>query len=308
MKKSYLKYITALLLFGSNGIVASRISLTSYEIVFWRTMIGSILLTALFFITKQKITFIKNKKDLLFITLSGMAMGASWIFLYEAYAQIGVSVASLAYYCGPVIVMVLSPLIFKERLTIQKIIGFIAVLTGICLVNGKVSGSLSKWGIFCGLMSAVMYSFMVILNKKSEKVTGLENSAIQLCVSFITVAVFTGFKTGGHLQVEKSDWIWIIILGLLNTGIGCYFYFSSIGYLPVQSVAICGYLEPLSAVILAVLILHEELLLIQIIGAVLIIGGAIFGECVRMKGESKNECCKSNWGMNILYFTPLKTE
>ena len=48
MKKAYLKYFTALLLFGSNGIVASYILLNSYEIVFLRTLIGSLFLIAVF--------------------------------------------------------------------------------------------------------------------------------------------------------------------------------------------------------------------------------------------------------------------
>lgn len=282
--KNYIKYFFALILFGSNGIVASNINLTSYEIVFWRTMIGSALLIVLFFASGQKITFTKHKKDLGFIALSGMSMGASWIFLYEAYAQIGVSIASLAYYCGPVIVMILSPLIFRERLTIGKIAGFLIVLVGIFLVNGSaVGGNINHWGLFCGLMSAVMYSLMVMLNKKSVNVNGLENSAIQLLVSFLTVAVFVGFKTGYRIGVGGSDWLWIFVLGLLNTGIGCYFYFSSIGKLPVQTVALFGYLEPLSAVILAVLILRETMLPMQIIGAALIIGGAILGELTGRK-------------------------
>jgi hypothetical protein len=44
-------------------------------------------------------------------------MGTSWMFLYEAYAQVGVSIATLAYYCGPVIVMVLSPILFRKKMT-----------------------------------------------------------------------------------------------------------------------------------------------------------------------------------------------
>ena len=279
MKKAYFKYIFALILFGSNGIVASNINLSSYEIVFWRTMIGSLLLIALFFITKQKTSFCQNKKDLLYISLSGIAMGTSWMFLYEAYAQIGVSLASLSYYSGPVFVMILSPIIFKEKLTLGKILGFISVVVGIVFVNGNIAGNnLSTFGIFCGLMSAVMYCFMVILNKKSVKIQGLDNSMIQLVVSFLTVAVFVGFKTRFALSISSSDILWVIILGLLNTGIGCYFYFSSIGKLPVHTVAICGYLEPLSAVIFASLILGETMLPLQIVGAILIIGGAIFGE------------------------------
>ena len=279
MKKSYLKYILALLLFGSNGIVASFINLTSYEIVLTRTLIGSLLLIAIFFISKNKLTFYKHKKQFLFLAVSGAAMGASWVFLYEAYSQIGVSLASLAYYCGPVIVMVLSPLIFKERLTKVKIIGFLAVLLGIFLVNGTAfKEGASVWGIFCGVMSAVMYSVMVICNKKAESITGLENSMLQLFISFITVAVFVGVKQGYTMQIDRADIFPILILGLVNTGIGCYFYFSSIGNLPVQTVAICGYLEPLSAVVFSVLFLKETMLPLQIAGAILIIGGAVFSE------------------------------
>ena len=282
MKKAYFKYIFALLLFGSNGIVASNIHLSSYEIVFLRTLIGSLLMIGIFAAARQKITFTKEKKDILFIVLSGVAMGISWMFLYEAYNQIGVSLASLSYYCGPVIVMALSPLLFNEKLTLYKIIGFIEVLVGIFLINGTVAGEkINIFGVFCGLMSAVMYSFMVILNKKSKKVRGLKNSTIQLLVSFLTVAVFVGFKTGYKISVSETDLIWVIVLGLINTSLGCYFYFSSIGKLPVQTVAICGYIEPLSAVILAALILGETMFPLQIVGAILIIGGALLGECYK---------------------------
>lgn len=279
MKKAFFKYIFALLLFGSNGIVASNIHLSSYKIVFWRTLIGSLLLIGIFFVTRQKITFAKEKNDTLFIVFSDITMGTSWMFLYEAYNQIGVSLASLSYYCGPVIVMGLSPILFKEKLTAYKIAGFIAVLIGIFLVNGTVSGeNLNAFGIFCGIMSAIMYSFMVILNKKSKKVQGLENATIQLLMSFLTVAAFVGLKTGYQVSISRTNLIWVIVLGLFNTGIGCYFYFSSIGKLPVQTVAISGYLEPLSAIILATLILGETMRPLQMIGAVLIIGGAVFGE------------------------------
>lgn len=284
MKRSYIKYFTALLLFGSNGIVASFISLSSYEIVLLRTFIGSLLLIAVFFITRNKLTFFKHKKSSLFLMLSSMAMGTSWMFLYEAYAQIGVSIASLCYYCGPVIVMALSPLLFREKLTAMKLIGFASVLVGIFLVNGNAfDGSGNLWGIFCGLMSAVMYSAMVICNKKAEQIKGLENATLQLFVSFLTVFIFVLFKQGLVIRLETADIIPMLILGLLNTGIGCYFYFSSIGNLPVQTVAVCGYIEPLSAVIFSVLFLKEVLLPLQILGAVLIIGGAILSEAFGKK-------------------------
>lgn len=279
MKTAYFKYIFALLLFGSNGIVASFIDLSSYEIVLLRTLIGSLLLIAIFILTREKLTFYRYKRQLACLALSGVAMGASWVFLYEAYSRIGVSLASLTYYCGPIIVMMLSPILFKEKLTKTKIISFVAVLIGIFLVNGTAfNNDKNECGIFCGLMSALCYSFMVIFNKKAKNIIGLENSMLQLFISFVTVATFVFFKQGYSIQIPQSSIIPILILGLINTGIGCYFYFSSIGRLPVQTVAICGYLEPLSAVVFSVLFLKEIMLPIQVIGAILIIGGSIAGE------------------------------
>ncbi len=284
MKRSYMKYFAALLLFGFNGIVASFIDLSSYEIVLLRTFIGSVLLIALFFLTRNKLTFYQYKNDSLFLLLSGIAMGTSWMFLYEAYAQIGVSIASLCYYCGPVIVMALSPLLFREKLTASKLCGFAAVLIGIILVNGSAfNGNGNLWGIFCGLMSAVMYAAMVICNKKAQRITGMENATLQLFVSFLTVFIFVLFKQGLTVHLHTEDIIPVLILGLFNTGIGCYFYFSSIGKLPVQTVAVCGYLEPLSAVVFSVIVLHETMLPIRILGAALIIGGAVSSELVKRK-------------------------
>jgi len=211
-------------------------------------------------------------------------MGASWMFLFEAYRQIGISVATLAYYCGPVIVMLFSQIIFKEKITIIKIFGFFAVILGMVFVNREafLQGQIS-WGLGFGILAAVMYAFMVIFNKKATSITGLENPMWQLIASFITVAVFLVFRQGFSINVEPKNLMPILLLGVVNSGIGCYFYFSSIGDLPVQTVAILGYLEPLSALFFSAALLGESLGFLQLIGAVLILGGAAFSELFRRK-------------------------
>lgn len=289
VEKAYYKYIAALLMFGSNGIVASHIALTSYEIVFTRTLIGSLFLALIFIFTKQKAHFLKIKVHFLLLVISGVAMGTSWMFLYEAYQQIGVSIATLAYYCGPVIVIILSPILFREKMSWAKLLGFLAVLIGMFCVNMEaLAEGRTSWGLFCGIMSAVMYAFMVIFNKKAESITGLENSMWQLITSFLTVAIFIGTKQGFSISIELGSIAPILILGIVNTGVGCYFYFSSIGELPVQTVAVCGYLEPLSALIFSAVLLGEALGFVQIIGAVLILGGAAFGELYHQKDLNKS--------------------
>ena len=128
-----------------------------------------------------------------------------------------------------------------------------------------------------------MYSLMVICNKKAKDIAGLENAALQLLTGFLTVAVFVGLKQGYAMEIPAESLAPVCILGLLNTGIGCYLYFSSIGNLSVQTVAICGYLEPLSAVFFSTVLLKEAMLPVQFLGAVMILGGAMFGELMGQK-------------------------
>lgn len=289
MKKEYMKYFAALLLFGSNGVVASAIALSSYEIVLLRSVLGGALLLILFFAAGNRMTALQHKKDLLFIMLSGIAMAADWLLLFEAYARIGVSLGMLINYCGPAIVIALSPVLFREKIVRSKVVALVCALTGACLISGQAAISgLSVWGLFCAVMSAVSYAVMVLSDKMVKEVGGTENATLQLLATAVTVMIFVGWKQGFEIGIPSGDWLPILWLGLVNTGLGCFLYFSSIGCLPAQSVAVCGYLEPLSAVLLSALVLHERMTGWQVLGAVLIIGGALYGEL--KKAESVRIC------------------
>lgn len=279
MRKDFLKYIAGLLIFGSNGIVASHITLNSYEIVYLRSGIGGVALVLFFLLLRQGSNGLRHKKEFLFLVLAGAAMGLNWLFLYEGYQEIGVGTATLMCYCGPVIVMALGPVLFQERLTKRKCLGFLAVFLGILCINGQAfQEGKTLWGLFCGAMAGVTYAVLVIFNKKAEHITGLENAMWQTLCSFLVVAAFMLHQRGLAVEIAPGDWPPVLLLGLVNTGVGCYLYFSAISRLPVQTVAICGYLEPLSAVVLSALLLGEGMGALQILGTVLILGGAMFAE------------------------------
>ena len=276
-QKSYLKFLISLILFGSNGIVASFISLKSFDIVLLRTFIGSIFLISVFLLGKNKLTFYKYKKDSLFVFLSGVAMGLSWIFLYESYNLSGVGIATLIYYCGPVFVILASPFVFKEKFTQNKLIGIFLVLFGMFLINFKVfsENGFSK-GSLLAFVAALFFAFMTISNKKSKSVIGFEGSCIQLVSAFAVTAVYCFYKHGIYVPVRTSDIIPVLFIGVINTGIGCWFYFSSMHDIPSQTLSVLGYIEPLSAVLFSSIFLNESLSAFQIIGGILILGGSAF--------------------------------
>ena len=215
-------------------------------------------------------------------------MALDWLLLFEAYQQIGVSLGMLINYCGPVIVVALSVVLFKERMTCPKAATLVMAALGTVLISGQAAAEgVNGWGLLCAGLSALAYAAMVIFNKLSKEITGMENAVLQLFFAAVTVAVFVGCKQGFHMEIARGDWSPILWISLLNIGGGCYFYFSSIGRLPVQTVAICGYIELLSAVLFSVVFLHEVLIPLQVTGALLIVGEALIGEGVFQKNRRR---------------------
>ena len=91
----------------------------------------------------------------------------------------------------------------------------------------------------------------------------------------------------GHGAIPLSAGMLLVTLGVVNTGIGCLLYFSAVAKLPVQTVAVVGYLEPLSAVVFSAVLLGEAITPVRLMGAALIIGGAIFCELAGKRANAK---------------------
>ncbi|MEG0987389.1 MAG: DMT family transporter [Clostridium sp.] len=282
MKNSSLfRYILSLLIFGTNGVVASFIPLTGAEIVLTRTILGSAFLMGVFVLLKNKLHVTEMKRQWKWMLISGASMAFSWVCLFEAYDSAGVSIATLEYYCGPVIVMALSPLLFKEKLTSIKVAGITCVIIGMVCINGSgITGTtgLSSAGLLYGVLSAVFYAVMIISNKKIQNLSGLELTMAQLIIAGILVAPYVALMHNGPLSLGIEAILAIIFLGIVNSGLACFLYFSSIHELPAQTVALCSYIDPLSTLLFSALFLNERLSTVHAIGAVLILGGAALGE------------------------------
>lgn len=287
-KIQLLKYLISLLIFGMNGIVASYIAMTSEQIVLSRTIIGGALLVILFFATRQRLHTEAIRRQWPMLLLSGAAMGLSWVFLFGAYRLSSVSTATLLYYCGPVFVLLLAPVLFREKLTMQHGVGIIAVLAGMFLVNG-VGASFSgvTLGFVYGLLSALLYAVMILACKHVTGVAGLERTTIQILVACVVVAAYNVASDQPAVEWNTASILATAVLGVVNTGAACYLYFSSIPELPAQTVAVCSYLDPLSALVFSALFLGERLSAAQNAGAVCILGGAAFAELY--KGKKQND-------------------
>lgn len=279
LKHKYLIfYILGLIIYGSNGVIVRSISLGSQQLVFLRSLIGTIFLLIVCIITRKNlISKFKNKLDILFLGLSGLSMAADWLLLFEAYYRINVSLAIIINYTGPIVVMLLSPLFFKNKLTLNSLLIILLGFIGVCLVgsNDLTINSFNTSGLVLAFLSSFAYALMVLFNKKVKNITGLENATLQLLFCLIGVSSYLAFTNGFSFDINPTELLPILWLCIINTGLGSLLYFSSIGKLSVSQVSLYGYLEPLSGLLFSVLFLKENLTILQVVGAGLILFGPI---------------------------------
>lgn len=296
--KSNIKMISAMLIFGSIGIFVRNIDLPSIEIAFLRAVIASLFLVCVGLCIKQKGSLKQVKQNLLILVISGAAIGFNWIFLFQAYKYTTISNATLSYYFAPMFVIILSPIILKEKLTKIKIFCVIMAMVGLFLIlNGHPSDVNATYnhvkGIIYGLLGAALYASVVLMNKFIKNLSGFETTSIQLTVSALVLLPVILYQHNIHfMQVSSIAWIFILVVGIIHTGISYLWYFSSIKELKVQSVAILSYIDPISAVIISSVFLGEKMNLMQIIGGIFILGSTflsenegVFSKKTRLPGE-----------------------
>ena len=280
MKNAYIKFILAAVIFGTNGIIASHIPLSSYEIVLTRTVLGGFFLLILATARREWGSLRRaSRTSLVWLVLSGLFLSGNWLFLYEAYQHIGVSLATLMCYCGPILIMILSYFVFHEPFTVPKVSAMIIVTVGILCINGAdVQAHGLSWGLVCGFLSAVCFALLVIAMKKVSGIGGILSPACQLLVASLVVAAVTLSMPAAPISLDMTHIACMVCLGIVNTGLGYYLYFSGVQRLSAQSVSICGYMEPLTALALSAILLGESLTLLQWIGAACILGGVALSE------------------------------
>ena len=272
-----------MLIFGTIGVFRRFIPVPSAFLAFSRGLLGGLCILLFLRLKKRKTEGKLPRRTLLGLIVSGTLIGINWILLFEAYNHTTVAVATLCYYMQPTIVMLLSPLVFREKLTAKKAVCAAVAILGMVLVSGVVGGSGMQGGSFRGVLlglgAAVFYSAVVIMNNMIAGVDPWRKTYIQLLSAGLVMVPYL-LLTGG---VDPSSFtpltvVLLLVVGIVHTGIAYVLYFGSMDGLRVQSVAILSYIDPVSALLFSAILLQEPLSLLNIVGAVMIIGSAVVSE------------------------------
>ena len=286
-------FILSMAVFGTIGVFVKNIPLSPGEIALYRAILATLLILVFLLVTKRKIPFKDIKKQIPLLFLSGVAMGFNWLFLFEAYNYTTVSVATLSYYFAPVLVAIICPFLFKEKMTVKNIICFICSTLGIVLITGigdLSSGKNHLIGVGFGLLAACLYASVVIINKYIKGVEGITRTFLQFIFAIIVLLPYVLLTSGiNAFSLNLKGVTMLLIVGLVHTGVTYCLYFSSLKELKGEKLAILSYIDPLVAVLTSVLILQEPLTIMQAIGGLLVLGFTLFNEINLKKHKNKNQ-------------------
>lgn len=221
MRLEKIKFILAMLIFGSIGVFIKNIDLPSAAIVQWRTIIGSIFLFVIFIMGDRKTDMSSIKENIVPLIVAGIVLGANWAFMFKAFEYTSVGIVTVLYYCAPIFVFFLSPILFKEKIRYRQSIGITAAIIGMFIINNTTNNTVElSLGIFYGLLSALFYAALIISNKFIDKVDGISSTFIQLFIAMIVMTVYIFITTKNIVYLPKGkDILLISIVGILHTGI-----------------------------------------------------------------------------------------
>ena len=278
-----IEFISAMILFGTIGIFVRNISLPSSVIALVRGIVGTLFLLIVVFVKKIKLSQSAIQHNLLLLTVSGACIGINWILLFEAYRYTTVATATLCYYLAPVFVILVSPIFLKEKLTKKKLFCVLGALAGMVFVSGVletgITSILELRGVLLGIGAATFYASVIVMNKHLKNISAFERTITQLGTAAIVLLPYTMLTEQVALsQVDTKSWIFLLIVGIVHTGISYTLYFASMRDLKGQTIAILSYIDPIVAIILSACFLKEAMGVYGLIGAVLVLGSTFVSE------------------------------
>ncbi|MEC0184792.1 DMT family transporter [Paenibacillus peoriae] len=286
--KEKIYFILSMIIFGAVGVFAKYIDMSSSKIALFLSMIGALFLLVVFVWTKQKVSWRRVKKNAAALFIASIALSGNWIFLFQAYKETTIANAALSYYFAPVLVIILSPFVLNEKLSLKKAVCIGIALLGLFFIlqNGRAETTGHHLlGISYGLVAAGFYAVLTLVNKFIRDLDGLANTLLQLGLSVIMLSPFVLFTDGFNFySFTSTTVILMLVLGIVHGGVGFYLFFAGMKGLKGQSIAVLSYIDPLTSLLISVLVVEERMTLQQLIGAVLLLGSIWIGE---VGGEKK---------------------
>lgn len=262
--------------YGLNPLFALPLyadGLDTYSVLLLRYL-GAIPLLAIMIKARGR-SFAIRRDQIVPVIVLGLMLGLSSLGLFLSYRYIDAGIASTLLFVYPLMVALIMAGLYHEKLTMQTVVCLLLALVGIFLLSHTSTGAaISAAGIFWVVVSALSYAvYIVIINR--SRVNDMPTLPLTFWLLIFGSVIFVGGVIAqGELILPSLPLLWgnTFALALLPTVVSLSLTTVAIHMIGPTPTAILGVFEPVTAVIVGVLVFGEVLGLRQITGLVLILG------------------------------------
>ena len=243
---------------GFTGILGELISIKSIDLVFYR-MLFSFIALFIFLSFKKEILNI-SKRKIIELLLIGMVVALHWIFFFQSI-KISVPIAVISLSTSSLFSSIIEPVILRKKVNIYEVIlGIVIILSFIMMYFT----SESHFGLayFYGIIAAFLATLFTILNAKyinvikSSQITMIEMLGGTILISLYLI--FNNSLEVFSFNIQSSDLIYLLILSVFCTSLVFVLMTEIMKYISPYTLIMAINLEPVYAIVLAVLILPNE--------------------------------------------------
>lgn len=242
--------------FGFTGILGKLIALPAVPLVFWRTLIGALGLHAWMTLRGRAVAMPREVRGP--VALTGGLVALHWVTFFGAIKASTVSLALAVMATVPFFVALIEPVVRRKRLDpLELVLGVVAMVGLWCMYRVDME----QWeGMALALVSAFCAALFGTLNSVwSQKASALAVSRLELAVACAALGVWitVGGQWGASVPLP-SDWGWLLLLGLIATSLAFAITVEVMRVLSPFTVAMAINLEPVYAILLALVVFGEE--------------------------------------------------
>ena len=207
------------------------------------------------------------------VVAAGALLALHWVLFFEALQRAPIGTVLLITYLSPVGVAALAPRLLGEHVGPRTVAALGVALVGVALLSAPAIDAAGWTGVVLAGSAAALYVVLVLVAKPlAEAYGGARFAFLELAVAGVVLVPFAA--TAGWGRPEAS-WTWLLVLGVVHTGVGVAVYLSALARLPATQVAVLGYLEPASAVVFGWALLSEDPAAGTIAGGLLVVVAGI---------------------------------
>jgi drug/metabolite transporter (DMT)-like permease len=258
---------------GVIGVIVRKLPMPALTIVGFRVLLSAVSVAVILVVLRRWELLRPPPWPVLAL---GALLAAHWGLYFAAIKQTSVASAVLITYAGPIVIAMIAPLLIGERVPPLSIAALAVSAAGIALISlsgGSGDAAVRPAGVALAVGAAISMAVLIVLLKRFSART--DPMRVVVYLDGIASALLWPALVFPDYRLSGAYLGYLALLGVVLTGLTGILYVLALRWVPATTVGVLSYLEPVSAVVLAAVLLGQRLTTAVVVGGAAIVAAGV---------------------------------